>query len=206
MSACCCCMAQCCFRFRELFAPRRAHGEFRCASRCKPSLWQAVWTSSEKHRQKKWSARFEFKRQGTGSTTLDGPARVVWADAEADRQFVAAAMSQVSQSTRPDVASIAIQTLRIGGTKTQGPGALAKMNKKQLRNLATRTPGIVINKKNQKGKWIPKPTKELKEELLALGAGTSTHALPGRIKKKPASLKVRRERKSSKSMERPSSA
>ena len=41
--------------------------------------------------QGKWSARFQFERQGARST-FDGPVRARRYDAEIDRKFVAAAM------------------------------------------------------------------------------------------------------------------
>jgi hypothetical protein len=56
---------------------------------------------------------------------------------------------------------------------------LRQMNKKELRELASRTPGVQRNKKNSKGKWVPKTCKEIVTSLLAMGANIQTQALPG---------------------------
>ena len=133
---------------------------------------------------------------------MDGPVRASRVDAEKDREFVAAAMSLHPRSSRMEAASGAIKHLRNGGAPTlpDGPGSastihgidadkLASMSKLQLRSLATQTPGIVRNKKNAKGKWIPKTCKELRAELLVLKAAKSTQALPGQAtRKRPASF------------------
>ena len=102
--------------------------------------------------KKKWSARFMFKRQGD-RVTLDGPARTLKADAEADRQFVAAAASQVSRGSRADVASSAMNNVRSGArtnplaVSDEEPGSasfalafvpeiMQKIKKTKLRSLA----------------------------------------------------------------------
>jgi hypothetical protein len=54
-----------------------------------------------------------------------------------------------------------------------------KMHKKELRELASRTEGVQRNKKNSKGKWVPKTCKEIVRSLLAMGANIQTQALPG---------------------------
>jgi hypothetical protein len=53
------------------------------------------------------------------------------------------------------------------------------MHKKELRELATRTAGVQRDKKNSKGKWVPKTCKEIVTSLLAMGANIQTQALPG---------------------------
>jgi hypothetical protein len=73
-------------------------------------------------------------------------------------------------------------------------GKVSKMNKAELRSLASSHPGIVRDKKNAKGKWAPKTCKELRAELLALKAAKSTQALPGRQgtqKRQPSSSPTR---------------
>ena len=62
-----------------------------------------------------WSARFQFRRDGT-MKTYDGPARTRWEDAEADRKSVAACIEQVARSQRENTAWLAIESLRQGGT------------------------------------------------------------------------------------------
>ena len=59
-------------------------------------------------------------------------------------------------------------------------GKVAGMNKVQLRALATRLPGISRNKKNRGGKEVPKPNRQLRQELFALKA---------RVLKRPAAFK-----------------
>ena len=54
-----------------------------------------------------------------------------------------------------------------------------QMHKKELRELATRTAGVQRDKKNSKGKWVPKTCKEIVTSLLAMGANIQTQALPG---------------------------
>jgi hypothetical protein len=54
-----------------------------------------------------------------------------------------------------------------------------KMHKKELRELASRTEGVQRNKKNSKGKWVPKNCKEIVTSLLAMGANIQTQAMPG---------------------------
>jgi len=56
---------------------------------------------------------------------------------------------------------------------------LRQMHKKELRELATRTAGVQRDKKNSKGKWVPKTCKEIVTSLLAMGANIQTQALPG---------------------------
>jgi hypothetical protein len=56
---------------------------------------------------------------------------------------------------------------------------LRKMHKKELRELASRTAGVQRDKKNSKGKWVPKTNKEIVTSLLAMGTNMQTQALPG---------------------------
>ena len=154
-----------------------------------------------------WSARFQFTKRRE-RLFFEGPLRACRGDAEADRNDVAAAVVQVPRPSRLDATVEAIKRLR--GEKTLSGGApgtastsvseldfkqLDGMNKKQLRSLATRTPGIARNKKNAKGKWVPKTKKELVAELGAKKTSTATQALPGRCaaqKRRASSLPGRR--------------
>ena len=52
-----------------------------------------------------------------------------------------------------------------------GPGAPGSMPKDELRRLATRTPGVMRNKKTLQGKWVPKTKAELIAELPAVKGG-----------------------------------
>ena len=128
-----------------------------------------------------------FKKAGE-IISLDGPVRDRRADAEADRAHVALAIEPVARAARPAAASSIIKSLRdsgttlparVSGSATQPAGfdraVLANMKRNELRTLATATPGVVRNKRNAKGKWIPKTCTELTTDLLA-----STQALPGR--------------------------
>ena len=96
-------------------------------------------------------------------------------------------------SSRVEAASAAIKGLRSGKFPTlqAGPGSastirdigadeLSSMSWAQLRKLANQTVGITQKRKNKKGKWVPKRSKELKEELLALKKVASAQAVPGR--------------------------
>ncbi len=149
-----------------------------------------------------WIARFRFGQQGTLTSTFDGPFRIFREDAERDCTYAAACMDEVPRPSKVSAASRAVQMLRDGKARPSGqvPGSassalrfdaesLQNMSKLELRNLATRTPGIVRDKKTQKGKWVPKSCQELKAELLAMKTNTSTQAVPGRptAKKRPAS-------------------
>ena len=115
---------------------------------------------------------------------------------------MAAAIEQVPWELRPECASKALRQLRDGGTAlssrvpgsaSAGPGRvpgsasarpafdsakLARMNQKQLRSLVTKTTGVLRNKKNAQGKWVPKTSSELIASLLASKASTLTQALP----------------------------
>ena len=171
--------------------------------------------------KKKWSARFQFNRLGE-FITVDGPVRACRTEAEADRSFVASAMSHVASSSRVDAAKRWIKFLREGGepfsdgvpgsastAPKMDPTRLQNMTQPQLRELASKTPGITINKKTPQGKFISKTTSELKAEFLAPRAiamkrsisrtmKTSTQALPSRMasRKRPAAAlgKVARKR------------
>jgi len=106
-------------------------------------------------------------------------------------------MAQASVSSRVNIASRVLQSLKDGralpvaGTSSSSfpvnpssfsaPDAkiLLKMQYKELRDLATRTAGVQRNKKNSKGKWVPKTCKEIVTSLLAMGANIQTQALPG---------------------------
>ena len=126
---------------------------------------------------------------------MDAPARALRSEAELDRAFIAAAMNQCPRALRVEAVSKAIEHLRSGGAATSAsfrvrgqsgstlPGVdkdeLAGMNKDQLRSLASQLPGIVRDKKTDKGKWVPKTCKELKKQLLAFAS--SAHALPGSV-------------------------
>ena len=143
--------------------------------------------------KKMWSARFNFGQHAV-KTTLDAPMRATKADAELDRKFVATAMSRVPRASRANAGKNALKALRVGAATNllEVPGSastcplpgLGKVSSctpaSKLRSLASCTPGIVRNKKNAKGKWVPKTCKELRAELLALKAAKSTQALPGR--------------------------
>jgi hypothetical protein len=137
----------------------------------------------------KWSARFQFT-QLEDHATMDGPPRATRAAAEDDRKFVVAAMVRKLEASRKEAAAAAIKQLRTGEALAlpDGPGStstickigwkeLAIMNKLQLRRLVDQTPGIARMKRNEKGKWVPKTCKELKDCLLALRTAASTQAV-----------------------------
>ena len=146
-----------------------------------------------------WSARFQFNQQGT-RFTVDGPVRTRRADAETDRDFIAAAMGQVPRSSRSGAAKHAIQFLRGGedelnfkvpgeDKKKVAPGSasmleLNPMSASMLRTLAVRTPGIVRDKKTDRRrkiiKWIPKTSKELKKDIMALPGRPTSKKRPAR--------------------------
>ena len=157
-----------------------------------------------------WLARFQFWVDGK-KCAFHGPSRAGKDEAEADRRAVAASMAQASLSSRVDIASRVLQSLKDRGalscsdesgtssSSLEGRGAgdcsnlpgtaslvpvpdakiLRKMHKKELRELATRTAGVQRNKKNSKGKWVPKTCKEIVTSLLAMGVHMQTQALPG---------------------------
>jgi hypothetical protein len=157
-----------------------------------------------------WLARFQFWVDGK-KCAFHGPSRVGKDEAEADRRAVAASMAQAFFSSRVNIASRVLQSLKdraalscsddmgTSSVSLEGHGAgncsnepgtaslvpvpdakiLRRMNKKELRELATRTPGVQRNKKNSKGKWVPKTRKEIVTSLLAMGANIQTQALPG---------------------------
>ena len=56
---------------------------------------------------------------------------------------------------------------------------LRKMKKSELRDLATFTVGVQRDKKNSKGKWVPKTSKEIVTSLLAVRANMEAQAMPG---------------------------
>ena len=102
--------------------------------------------------KKKWSVRFEFRRNNN-RVTMDGPARALRAEAEDDRQCVAMAMHQASPTSRFDAAADALKQLRDGGVRLScgAPGSasahahidvdkLSSMDKIQLRSLASKVP------------------------------------------------------------------
>jgi hypothetical protein len=128
---------------------------------------------------KGWSAQFQFRQEGK-MIGIEGPRRSLREGAEADRKFVAAFLDTVPRSSRVDAANDAIKSLGgrgktscVGGpgsashTLDFDPAVLKKMKKPELRKLASRTPGIMRNKKNAGGKWVPKTNKQLIAELLA---------------------------------------
>jgi hypothetical protein len=157
-----------------------------------------------------WLARFQFWVDEK-KCAFHGPSRASKDEAEADRRAVAASMSQASGSSRMDIASRVLQSLKDRGalscsddpstssSSLQGRGAVfpsnepgtassvpvpdakifRKMHKKELRELASRTEGVQRNKKNSKGKWVPKTCKEIVTSLLAMGANIQTQAMPG---------------------------
>jgi hypothetical protein len=146
--------------------------------------------------KKKWSVRFRFNRLGE-SITVDGPVRACRTEAEADRSFVAFAMSHVASSSRVDAAKRWIKFLREGGEPFSDgvPGSAStapkidptrfqNMTKPQLRELASKTPGITLNKKTPQGKFISKTNSEVKAEILAVLPGRSTQALLGPLTNK----------------------
>ena len=116
-----------------------------------------VRTSLEK---KKWSARFKFNRQREFKT-IDCPVRASRTEAEADRSFVAVAVGQVCRSSRMDAAKHWIQFLRDGGVPSSAstapemdPALINTMKKGQLRESASKTHGMIRNKKTSKGKCL----------------------------------------------------
>ena len=139
-----------------------------------------------------WSMRFHFTRLGK-SITVDGPVRACRTEAEADRSFVASAMSHVVSSSRVDAAKRWIKFLREGGepfsdgvpgsastAPKMDPTRLQNMTAPQLRELASKTPGITTKKKNPQGKFIYRTTSELKAEFPAVLPGRSTQAFAPR--------------------------
>ncbi len=56
---------------------------------------------------------------------------------------------------------------------------LRKMKNSELRDLATFTVGVQRDKKNSKGKWVPKTSKEIVTSLLAVRANMEAQAMPG---------------------------
>jgi hypothetical protein len=143
-----------------------------------------------------WLARFQFWVDGK-KCAFHGPARAGKDEAEADRRAVAVSMAQANVSSRVNIASRVLQSLKDGrallvaGTSSSSfpviPSSssardakiLLKMQYKELRDLATRTAGVQRNKKNSKGKWVPKTSKEIVTSLLAMRANIQTQALPG---------------------------
>jgi hypothetical protein len=150
---------------------------------------------------KGWSAQFQFRQEGK-MIGIEGPRRSLREGAEADRKFVAASLDQAPHSSRVDAASCAIQKLcgRDTTSWVDAPGSashtldfergsLKNMTQSELRGLASRTPGIMYNKKTSEGKWAHKSNKELIAELLAMKTTMPTQALPGRraVQKRRAS-------------------
>lgn len=148
--------------------------------------------------KKMWSARFTFRQLGD-RVTMDGPPRALQADAEKDRQKTVAAMRQAPPSSRVEIAADALHKLRCGevlvpqdvsGSASTLSGIdaskLASMDHVQLRDLANKTPGIIRDKKNSTGKWIPKRCHELRKELLALKQATDSTQRAVRVRKRPA--------------------
>ena len=138
-----------------------------------------------------WLARFRFRVDGK-MCALHGPSRVCKNEAESDRRVVAAAIAHVSLSFRMNIASRLLQSLKDSASLScsDEPGTaslipipeakiLRKMHKKELRELASRTLGVQRNKKNSKGKWVPKTCKEIVTGLLAMGSNSQIQALPG---------------------------
>jgi hypothetical protein len=110
--------------------------------------------------------------------------------------MVAVSIAHVSLSSRVIIASRLLQSLKdraalsCSDDSSNEPGTasfvpvsdakiLRQMNKKELRELATRTPGVQRNKKNSKGKWVPKTSKEIMTSLLAKVPNIQIQALPG---------------------------
>ena len=98
-----------------------------------------------------WLVRFQFKVDGK-SSVFHGPVRAGRDEAEADRRAVVASIAQAPRSSRADIASRALQSLKDGsalscsdepGTASSFPAPdvkiLRKMNTKQLRDVANRT-------------------------------------------------------------------
>ena len=138
-----------------------------------------------------WLARFRFRVDGK-TCAFHGPPRAGKEEAEADRRAVASCMGQARLSARVDIASRVLQSLREGrGTDfcSQEPRTasslvpdakiLRKMKNSELRDLASFTVGVQRNKKNSKGKWVPKTSKEIVTSLLAVRANMEAQALPG---------------------------
>ena len=136
---------------------------------------------------------------------IHGPCRDRRDDAEIDRQCVAMAMGKACRSERKNAVVRAIKALGSEATLPVGvPGSasfmkldlqtLQTMRKKELRNLATQTPGVVRTKKMADGKLMDKTMKELKAELLAKHKETLTQTLSGRqpLRKRPASCPMKR--------------
>ncbi len=144
-----------------------------------------------------WLARFRFRVDGK-TCTFHGPPRADKEDAEADRRAVAASMAQARLSSRVDIASRVLQCLQERcalscsddpGTSSNEPRTassfvpdakiLRKMQKQELRDLVSCTTGVQRNKKNSKGKWVQKTSKEIVTSLLAVRANMEAQALPG---------------------------
>ena len=136
-----------------------------------------------------WLARFHLRVDGK-ICAFHGPSRAGKDEAEADRRAVASSMARASFSSRVDIALRVLQSLKGSVNCSTEPGTaslvpvpdskiLRKMHKKELRELATRTAGVQRDKKNSRGKWVPKTCKEIVTSLLAMGANVQTQALPG---------------------------
>ncbi len=151
--------------------------------------------------KKGWSANFRFSQEGK-RVSVEGPTRACRDEAEADRKFAAASLDQVARSSRVDAANCAAKALRNGdGTSfVEGPGSaghsfepgrLRKMKQSELRSLASRTPGIMRDKKTSEGKRAHKTDEELIKELLAMKANTATRTLPASLLPRHAARKMR---------------
>jgi hypothetical protein len=151
--------------------------------------------------EKMWSAGFEFQQRGV-RTAFDGPMRDTRAAAEIDRQFVAAAVSRVTRSSREHACKKSLTALRertskdilkvpgsVSTSTLRAPRKLRTMNCMELRNLVNCTRGIVRDKMDAKGSWVAKNSGELRAELLALKAAKSDSSKSRRVKKRPAAMK-----------------
>ena len=180
-----------CFRSQLVLMVRQALLARPATAPCSASTPRQVGQVRKAFPSPGWLARFEFRVEGK-KCALHGPSRAGKDEAEADRRAVAASMAQARLSSRVDIASRVLQSLREGrGTDfcSQEPRTassfvpdakiLRNMKKSELRDLASFTAGVQRDKKNSKGKWVPKTSKEIVTSLLAVRANMEAQALPG---------------------------
>jgi len=87
----------------------------------------------------------------------------------------------VLQSIKERGALICRDDIGTSSYSLQSGAAMSQALPAQIRELATRTAGDPSqrNKKNSKGGWVPKTSKEIVTSLLAMRANIQTQALPG---------------------------
>ena len=182
------------FKLRSFFSfimVRQALRARPATAQCSARAFRAVGEVRKTFPNPGWLVRFRFLVDGK-ICTFHGPPRADKIEAEADRRVVAVSMAQARFSSRVDIASRVLQSLKDGsalscsddpGTASSFPALDAKilrqMKKSELRDLASFTVGVQRNKKNSKGKWVPKTSKEIVTSLLAVRANMEAQALPG---------------------------